>query len=39
MNKIKTIDIGIKKIDKIYHLANVHIRNLKRHSEYRDVFS
>ena len=39
MNKIKTIDIGIKKINKIYHLADIHIRNLKRHSEYRDVFS
>ena len=26
------------KVNKIYHIADVHIRNLKRHSEYRDVF-
>ena len=26
-------------IEKIYHLADVHIRNLKRHKEYREVFS
>lgn len=25
-------------IDKIYHLADLHIRNLKRHKEYREVF-
>ncbi|MFN9902873.1 MAG: exonuclease SbcCD subunit D, partial [bacterium] len=36
---IKTLNIGIEKIGKIYHIADVHIRNLKRHSEYRDVFS
>jgi DNA repair exonuclease SbcCD ATPase subunit/DNA repair exonuclease SbcCD nuclease subunit len=39
MSKIKTLNIGIEKIGKIYHIADVHIRNLKRHSEYRDVFS
>lgn len=26
------------KINKIYHIADVHIRNLKRHQEYREVF-
>jgi DNA repair exonuclease SbcCD ATPase subunit/DNA repair exonuclease SbcCD nuclease subunit len=26
------------KIEKIYHLADIHIRNLQRHKEYRDVF-
>ena len=32
------IDIGIKSIDKIYHIADVHVRNVKRHKEYREVF-
>ena len=26
-------------IKKIYHIADVHIRNLKRHTEYREVFN
>jgi predicted MPP superfamily phosphohydrolase len=26
------------KVEKIYHLADIHIRNLQRHKEYRDVF-
>ena len=26
------------KVEKIYHLADLHIRNLKRHTEYREVF-
>jgi DNA repair exonuclease SbcCD ATPase subunit len=26
------------KVEKIYHLADLHIRNLKRHREYREVF-
>jgi len=26
------------KVEKIYHLADLHIRNLKRHVEYREVF-
>ena len=25
-------------VEKIYHLADLHIRNLKRHKEYREVF-
>ena len=36
--KIKKIDIGIDKINKIYHISDVHIRNLKRHKEYKTVF-
>ena len=36
---ITKIDIGIDKIEKIYHLADIHIRNLKRHQEYRVVFN
>ena len=35
---IKKIDVGIDKIDKIYHVSDIHIRTLKRHKEYRDVF-
>ena len=38
MRKIKYIDIGVEKIGKIYHIADVHIRNLKRHKEYEQVF-
>lgn len=29
---------AITKVDKILHIADVHIRTLKRHDEYRDVF-
>jgi len=35
---MRTIDIGIDKIGKIYHIADVHVRNVKRHKEYRLVF-
>jgi DNA repair exonuclease SbcCD ATPase subunit/DNA repair exonuclease SbcCD nuclease subunit len=35
---IKKIETGIDKIDKIYHISDVHIRTLKRHREYREVF-
>ena len=35
---IKQINIGIDTIGKIYHIADVHIRNLKRHEEYKSVF-
>ena len=35
---MRTIDIGIETIDKIYHIADVHVRNVKRHKEYRLVF-
>jgi DNA repair exonuclease SbcCD nuclease subunit len=32
------LDSQIKNIDKVYHLADIHIRNIKRHSEYTSVF-
>ena len=35
---IKHYDVGIDKIDKIYHISDIHIRTLKRHKEYREVF-
>ena len=35
---VKKIDIGFDNIDTIIHIADVHIRNLKRHKEYRQVF-
>ena len=35
---IKRIEVGIDKIDKIYHVSDIHIRTLKRHREYREVF-
>ena len=28
---MRTIDTGIDMIDKIYHIADVHVRNVKRH--------
>jgi len=39
MKRLKKIKVGIEKVNKVYHIADVHIRNLKRHKEYRDVFS
>jgi DNA repair exonuclease SbcCD ATPase subunit len=36
---MRTIDIGIDTIDKIYHIADVHVRNVTRHKEYRLVFN
>lgn len=35
---ITTIDTKITSVDKIYHIADVHVRNMKRHVEYRHVF-
>ena len=32
------IDTGLDSIDKIYHIADVHVRNVKRHKEYEVVF-
>ncbi len=32
------IDCGLDKIDYIVHVADIHIRNWKRHTEYREVF-
>jgi DNA repair exonuclease SbcCD ATPase subunit/DNA repair exonuclease SbcCD nuclease subunit len=37
MRKAKKINYD-GSIKKIYHIADVHIRNLKRHTEYREVF-
>ena len=34
----KTIDVGFNSIDKILHIADIHIRNYTRHKEYRKVF-
>ena len=36
---IKHIDAGVDKIDKIFHVSDIHIRTLKRHGEYRQVFA
>ena len=35
---MRNIDIGLDSIDKIYHIADVHVRNVKRHKEYELVF-
>ena len=32
------INLPFKKLKKIHHFADIHIRNLKRHTEYRQVF-
>tara|TARA_R110001583_G_scaffold3293_20_gene21341 strand:- start:266 stop:3421 length:3156 start_codon:yes stop_codon:yes gene_type:complete len=32
------IDVDFEKVEKILHVADVHIRNYKRHKEYRQVF-
>tara|TARA_B100000902_G_scaffold277684_1_gene263477 strand:+ start:1772 stop:4918 length:3147 start_codon:yes stop_codon:yes gene_type:complete len=32
------IDIGFEKVEKILHIADIHIRNYKRHKEYRSIF-
>ena len=37
--EIKKIETNIKRIEKIYHVSDIHIRTLKRHTEYRDVFT
>ena len=33
------IDIGFNNVEQILHIADIHIRNYKRHKEYRSVFS
>ena len=35
---MKKIDCGLKTVDYIIHIADIHIRNWKRHAEYREVF-
>ena len=36
--EIKRLDIGIDTISNIFHVSDIHIRTLKRHREYREVF-
>ena len=36
---IKQLDLGISQIDRIFHISDIHIRTLKRHREYREVFA
>ena len=35
---VKGYDVGFDKAEKIMHIADVHIRNYKRHKEYKQVF-
>ena len=35
MHELKS---DIKNVEKVYHLADIHIRNIKRHTEYSLVF-
>jgi len=39
MAQITELPIGVESVDKIFHVADVHIRNYKRHDEYRQIFS
>ena len=32
------IDVGFDKLEKVLHVADIHIRNYQRHKEYREVF-
>lgn len=36
---VRNLETSIKEVDKIFHLADIHIRNYKRHEEYKEVFS
>ena len=36
--EIKTLKTNITAIDKIFHISDIHIRTLKRHKEYEQVF-
>ena len=36
--EIKNLNPNIKHIDKIFHISDIHIRTLKRHEEYKEVF-
>ena len=35
---MQNINIGFDKIEKILHIADIHIRNYQRHKEYRSIF-
>ena len=36
--EIKTLKTNINSVDKIFHVSDIHIRTLKRHKEYQEVF-
>ena len=36
--EIKKLNTNITHIDKIFHISDIHIRTLKRHKEYTEVF-
>ena len=36
--EIKKLNTTITHIDKIFHISDIHIRTLKRHKEYTEVF-
>jgi len=36
---INKIDCSLERVDYIYHVADIHIRNWKRHTEYKHVFT
>ena len=36
--EIKKLKTNIKSVDKIFHISDIHIRTLKRHREYQEVF-
>lgn len=38
MADIVDLDIDVNEVDRIHHLADIHIRNYGRHKEYRSVF-
>lgn len=35
---MQELPIGIEEVDRVFHVADVHLRNYKRHDEYREVF-
>ena len=32
------IDVGFDVVEQVVHMADIHIRLIKRHSEYREIF-
>jgi DNA repair exonuclease SbcCD ATPase subunit len=38
MSKVKKCKLKISKLDRIIHISDIHVRNYKRHDEYRRVF-
>ena len=35
---MQKLDIGISAVEKVFHIADIHIRNYNRHDEYRKIF-